>query len=184
MSLQIVCHRICTFFLLSWLLYLHCLFHIRCLLFFVIKVLPKEISSCLTLLLQRQPEVLPSHNKAQWSDCTWQRYNKYNTLPSSVLKDDPFLDSFSAAQQHRILGCFAQALCEGWFSAEQFTSLTSKVIKASVDYVSATFWAYNREDPHLDISGKSAIILQSQFLIPSKSPKKWLLAQCLEHSLT
>jgi len=46
----------------------------------------------------------------------WQRYNEY--LSNIGLIEDPFFDSLSVGQWHWVLGCFAQALQDGRFSAE------------------------------------------------------------------
>jgi hypothetical protein len=105
---------------------------------FQIAPLPNEISSWLTALLLKLPvreQLQKAHTKNYAR--SWHRFTKY--LRSIGISHDAFLDSFTQAQQNKIIGAFAMALREGQFSSAAHDKLASGTIRNSISDISATF---------------------------------------------
>jgi len=97
----------------------------------------------------------------------WSRFNSYLILIGCY--NDPYLESFSRAQRHRILVAFAHAIREGRFSSEHHKTLKSESIRATLDCVAQTFKLADKPDPRLDGENKLAFILQRQLRYYSNS---------------
>jgi hypothetical protein len=87
----------------------------------------------------------------------WKRWCKYN---SCIGSKDLFLESFSKHQRIKIVGAFALALWEGWFSGPAYDRLVESTISGTVSYVCATFRENGFPNPSLDDDARTGFLLQ------------------------
>lgn len=113
----------------------------------------------------------------------WSRWNKY--LQSIGVGHDPFLDSMSRGERHRILSAFAQAVRDARFSPARFHVITCGVVNSTLSHVASAFRSHDRPDPRLDVDGEIAFILRRQLkgytnTDPGKKPQQAISSEILE----
>jgi hypothetical protein len=121
----------------------------------------------------REGAVMGSTNKNHaWS---WCQFTKY---PETVgIGQDVFLDSFTRSQRNKIIGAFAMALREEWFSLAAHDTLASGTIQNTISKISATFRENGLPNPTKDNNLQLSFILQHQFRAyknadPNEHPRK------------
>ncbi len=77
---------------------------------------------------------------------------------------DPFLDDLPELHQRtKVLGAFAQAMRDAWFSRKSIKTLASSTVRSAVDNVAQTFRDNDRDDPRYDKNGKPSRLLSQQY---------------------
>jgi hypothetical protein len=86
-------------------------------------------------------------------------------VPSETIGigQDVFLISFTRSQQNKIIGAFAMALQEGWFSSAAHDTLALGTIRNTISDISATFRENGQPNPTKDNNLQLSFILQCQF---------------------
>ena len=79
------------------------------------------------------------------------------------LTDQVFLDGFTSFQRNILLSAFAQAVREASFSRQNKEHLVQSTVEATLSYVAQAFRASNRQDPRLDLDGKTCFLIQEQW---------------------
>ena len=92
---------------------------------------------------------------------SWSRWIKY--CKSISLDSDIFLDRLSQENRHIIIGAFALALQDGWFSKSTSTTLGITTVWGSIDHVIAIFRENDRRNTTLDADGRLSWTLARQF---------------------
>jgi len=81
----------------------------------------------------------------------------------SIGISDVYLDKLTRHQQNIIISSFAQAVRQGTFSRRNHGHLVEGTITTTLAHVAQAFRANNRNDPRLDMDGKTSFILQEQY---------------------
>lgn len=92
---------------------------------------------------------------------SWRRFKEY--LDSIGLSHDYYLDSFTRAQQHKIMCAFAMAMRQARFSGPAYDQLAEGTIRGTISNVCSTFRDSGRLNPTKDDDGQLSFILSRLF---------------------
>ena len=89
-------------------------------------------------------------------------FEQWNAFLHSIGVNEVFLEHFQRDQRVTIMSCFAQAVREGSFSTRNKGQLVEGTVSTTLSHVAQAFRANHREDPRLDMDGKTAYIITEQ----------------------
>ena len=79
--------------------------------------------------------------------CAWRQWQQWLELVGCA---GHFLDSFSQVEWNLLLGAFAMAVREGWFSRDCSEPLVEGTVHGTISHVAQAFWEWGRQNPTKD----------------------------------
>jgi hypothetical protein len=113
------------------------------------------MADCIAAQAAREGAVTEKTHQDQ--DRLWKRWSTYC---SWIGIEDPFLEDFSCHAKTKLLGAFAMAMREAWFSRSSHVRLAHGSIKNAIAHVCQNFRKHGRPNPSLDDNGKPGFLLQ------------------------
>jgi hypothetical protein len=91
----------------------------------------------------------------------WKHWEEY--INKFIRNDDLFLKSFARHQQIKLIGAFALALREGWFSGPAHDKLVESTVSGTIQNVCATFRENIFPNPSFNEDARSGFILKQLY---------------------
>jgi hypothetical protein len=100
---------------------------------------------------------------------SWGRWQKWC---ESVGCDDLYLDQCSQFEQNLLLGAFAMAVREGWFSLNRTDALVEGTVRGAISHELQAFRESGRQNPIKDADNMLSVLLSRQFRAYSNDDPK------------
>jgi hypothetical protein len=116
------------------------------------------MADCIAAEITRESAVQRQTHEKQAR--VWKHWGEYNKF---IKNEDLFLESFSWQMQIKLIGDFALALHEGWFSGPDHDKLVESTVSGTIQYVCATLRKKCFPNLSFNEDARSGLILQQLY---------------------